>query len=153
MSVRWSLIAVGVLALAPGHAACGRPCRPITVAPLELQCDADAFYEGELHYDDAAVFESFLSQDCMPSASPEQVAAIVGGVDFLANVVFVAVGPRQVAGRCVERRDAALVQACDDGLRVAFDDRLSTDEECVGRWTVAFSLAREDLRAALGEGP
>lgn len=146
-------VTVGALAsvTAPFMTSCGRPCRAITVTPLELQCETDAVYEGELHYDDAAVFESFLSQDCLPSSSPDQIAGLVDSVDFLTNAVFVAVGRRQVAERCVEERDAAAVQVCDDGLRVAFDDRLSTDAECLGRWTVAFALAREDLRAALGD--
>ncbi len=150
MSVRAAAVAGLALVMAL-LTSCGRPCRAIAVTPIELQCEADAVYEGELHYDDAAVFESFLSLECLPSWPPEQITAIVGSVDFLTSVVFVAVGRRQVQTRCVEQRDAAVVQVCDDGLRVAFDDRLSNDLECAGRWTVAFTLPREELRAALGD--
>ena len=136
-----------VLVLAP---ACGRPCRSVATTPLDLQCEPGAVYEGELHYDDAAVFESFLSLECLPSSSPQQIAAVVDGVYFGHDAVFVAVGRRQVQTRCVEERDAGSVEVCVDGLRVAFDDRLSNEPDCPGRWTVAFTIAREDLRAALG---
>ncbi|MBI1947387.1 MAG: hypothetical protein HYS27_16960 [Deltaproteobacteria bacterium] len=155
MTVRAALAVVVVgaagalLALAaPG---CGRPCRAVATTPIDLQCEAGAVYEGELHYDDAAVFESFLSLECLPSSSPEQIAAVVGAVDFTNDAAFVAVGRRLVQTRCVEARDAATVEVCDGGLRVSFDDRLSNAvDDCPGRWTVAFSLARDDLRAALG---
>lgn len=137
-------------ALAAFLGACGRPCRQLDVQPIELACEPGAPFLGELHLDDAAVFESFLSLECLPTSSPDQIAVLVDGVDFLNDVVFVAVGPRQVQTRCIESRKAASVAACDDGLRVAFDDHLSSAPVCTGNWTVAFSLAREDMRAALG---
>lgn len=136
-----------VVSIAP---ACGRPCRPAVTTTLDLQCEPGSVYQGELHYDDAAVFESFLSLECLPTSSPEQIAAVVGGIDFSHEAVFVAVGPRLVQTRCVESRDIASVEVCADGLRVSFDDQLSNATVCPGRWTVAFTIAREDLRAALG---
>lgn len=140
-------LAAALAAVAP---ACGRPCRQVTTTPVELECEPGAVFTGELHLDDAAVFESFLALECIPSASPDQVAAIVGSVDFLQDVVFVAVGTRAMQSRCIESRAAASVSACDDGLRVAFNDHLTGEPACVGLWTVAFALAREDMRAALG---
>lgn len=147
------LLAFCVGALGIGMPSCGRPCRTLTTQPLDVQCEVGSVYEGELHLDDPAVFESFLSLECIPSAPAEEIAALVASVDFTRDAVFVAVGRRQVQTRCIESREAANVAACDDGLRVAFEDDLSASFDCVGRWTVAFTLAREDLRAALGETP
>ena len=49
------------------------------------------------------------------------------------------------------RRDLERAQVCSDGLKVYFDDTYGdADFGCAGpRWTVAFALPREDLRAAL----
>ena len=132
-------------------AGCGRPCRSVAVQAIDVECETGSVWEGELHLDDAAVFESWLSQECLPSSSPEQVGALVDSVDFLNDAVFVAAGRRMVQSRCIESREAADVAVCDDGLRVSFDDKLSGSVDCLGRWTVVFALAREDLRAALGE--
>lgn len=146
-------VAVALVAVATlgGTVSCGRPCRTLETRALDVQCEVGSVWEGELHFDDAAVFESWLSLECLPSSSPEQIGALVGSVDFLTDVVFVAVGRRMVQSRCIESREAASVAACDDGLRVAFEDDLSGSADCLGRWTVAFALAREDMRAALGQ--
>lgn len=141
----------GLAALPTAVAGCGRPCRTVEILAIDVQCETGSVWEGELHLDDAEVFESWLSQECLPSSSPEQIGALVDSVDFLNDAVFVAAGRRMVQSRCIESREAANVAVCDDGLRVAFDDKLSSSVDCLGRWTVAFALAREDLRAALGE--
>jgi len=85
-------------------------------------------------------------------AIDEERAAVVQSVDFLTNVVFVAVGDRAQVGRCIEDRQADVVEVCDEGLRVAFSDQVTDASPCAGKWTVAFQLPREEMRAAIGEG-
>ena len=59
--------------------------------------------------------------------------------------------PRLVGERCITARDVESVEVCTSGLRLSLLDRLSPDAAtCTGRYTLAFALARADLRAALG---
>lgn len=138
-------VVVGV-ALACG---CGRPCRRIDVTPLPLACASTSSFFGELHFDDAATFESFLEIECLPDAEDAVVKDIVDSVDFTVDAVFVAVGDRAQTGRCIGERESDGVDVCEDGLRVGFSDVLRDEAACSGKWTVAFSLPRAELRAAL----
>jgi hypothetical protein len=133
-------------------AACGEACRVITTKQLALTCSSTSDFEGEIHFDDSATFESFLLTDCLPDDTDAQRQEIVNSIDFTKNAVFVAVGARQDPGgsRCIADRQDDDVQVCDDGLRVDFNDKVTDDTQCQGKWTVAFSLPRAELRAALG---
>ena len=150
------LALLGALACVVATLSCGRPCRAIAVTPVALACDAAAAFEGENHFDDRATFETFLESDeCLPDADDAARAEVLESVDFLNDVVFVAVGDRGQTGaagevlRCIESRAADVVEVCDDGLRIAFADRVTDATPCPGKWTVAFQLPREEMRAAL----
>ena len=125
------------------------PCHPVTTTPIALECDAGAAFNGELHFDSAPSFRSFLNDRCLLESSDEAIDAIVADVDFGVDAVFVARGARSSAGRCITARAAESVNVCDDGLRVVFDDVESGDLNCGGSWTVAFKLPRDEMRAAL----
>lgn len=163
MIARWppplvAALTVGCLgaAAATMGGGCGQPCRAIQVQPLTVECVADATFDGEIHLDDAAVYQSFLELQCLPGVPATDVAARVAEVDFLTRAVFVAAGARQPevdVARCIDQRTVDSVAVCDDGLRVAFNDVVSATTPCGGRWTVAFSLDRADLRAAIDEDP
>lgn len=140
-----------VLAVLPVVGAACLPCHPVTTTPIALDCDAGAAFTGELHFDSAASFRSFLNDRCLLESSNEAIEAIVADVDFGVDAVFVARGPRDSAGRCITERGAESVNVCDDGLRVVFDDVESSDAACGGSWTVAFKLPRDEMRAALTE--
>lgn len=141
-----TLVALAAIA----GASCGRPCRGIATVPIDLACDGLGTFTGELHFDDRATFETFLAgAQCIPDATDEQRAAIAGSVDFLTNVAFIAVGDRAQLGRCIEAREADAVEVCDDGLRIAFADRISDDTACGGKWTIALQVPRAEMRAAL----
>jgi hypothetical protein len=143
---------VVVAIVAAMSAGCGEACRVITTKALALTCSSTSDFEGEIHFDDAATFQSFLLTDCLPDETDPRRNEIVKTVDFTKDAAFVAVGARQDPGgqRCIADRKDDDVQVCDDGLRVDFNDKITDDTQCQGKWTVAFSLPRTELRAALG---
>jgi hypothetical protein len=142
---------VACLALAASllAASCGVQCRGIDVRELDLACNETLSPLGELHFDSAASFDTFLRQQCLFGADPASIDAIVESVDFTTEAVFVAVNLRAEAGRCLVDRELDGVQVCTEGLKLGFIDEASTDVACGGVWTVAFVLDRGDLRAAL----
>lgn len=145
---RLSLL-LGVVAGAPVGACL--ECRTVDATPLPaVVCDG-ADFEGELHFDAAATFRSFLRDRCMTQASDDTLDAITNSVDFNTRAAFVAVGSRAGVGRCVQARAAGSVEACEEGLRIVFDDVTTADPVCAGVWTVALSLPRGELRAALAD--
>lgn len=128
-------------------------CRPISTTELDLECENNAQpFTGELHFDSEATYDTFLSHQCIPNASAGAIDQQKDLIDFSQDAVFVAVGPSAIdADRCVEERELDSVSVCDSGLKVYFKDTY-TDSEfgCPDiRWTVAFSLSRDDLRTAL----
>ncbi len=127
------------------------PCRRIETTPLALDCDQAGQFSGELHFDSADSFRSFLTDRCLPDADASEVEDFVGAVDFSTDAVFVARGFRAGTGRCIVSRATESVDVCDSGLQLVFDDEESADASCGGQWTVAFSLSRDDLRAALAD--
>jgi hypothetical protein len=144
-----SLVVVVVTALG-GSAGCGRACRGIETKPLALDCDLASALPVDIHFDDAATFETFLETQCLSDPSEEAVRDLVDQVDFTTDVVFVSLGNRQQRERCIAEREADTVEVCDDGLRVGFADKLSEADTCSGKYTVAFTLSRADMRAATG---
>jgi hypothetical protein len=130
-------------------AACGQGCRNVDVKPVSLECSPTATFNGEIHFDDAATFASFLVDDCLLDAGDDERQAVVDSVDFTKDAVFVSSGVRQANERCISERKTDGVDVCDDGLRVGFADTLTDDDPCPGRWTVAFAIGRSDMRAAL----
>ncbi|MDP2339442.1 MAG: hypothetical protein Q8O67_00680 [Deltaproteobacteria bacterium] len=128
------------------------PCRRVETTPIEIDCDANADFVGELHLDTAASYRSFLNDRCLPEGREAEIDALVDAVDFTVDAVFVARNLRQGASRCIEERAADSVDVCDDGLRVVFRDEESGDATgCAGHWTVAFVLPRGELRAAIDD--
>lgn len=144
-------VALGVMAVLPGG--CGPACRAVEARPLSLSCADASPFLGELHFDDAATFESFLELDCLQDADSVARGAVVRAVDFTTEAVFVAVGRRAQGARCLAARAAETVEVCDTGLRVGFDDEEegveSATDSCGGKWTVALALPRAELRAAI----
>ena len=130
-------------------AGCGDACRGIDVKPMALVCSVSGSFAGEIHFDDAASFSSFLLDECLPDANEADRQALVDNVDFTRDAVFVAAGLRQQQTRCISDRKQDGVQVCQDGLRVGFADTISDTSPCSGKWTVAFALPRAELRAAL----
>lgn len=124
-------------------------CRPVTTRDLALECSPASTFRGELHFDSAETWRSFLTDRCLFDADPSQIDAAVAAVDFSREAVFVARGARAGVARCLEARGAETVDACGDGLRVLFDDDESGETICPGDWTVTFALSRADLRSAL----
>ena len=93
-----------------------------------------------------------MRQECNPSFTDDEVFALITTADFSNNAVFVAVGPNALDNtRCLQSRGLDNVEVCTDGLKVTFNDVFATsDTACPPtRWTVAFSILRDDLRAAL----
>ncbi len=151
MKSRAVLVVLVVLAafVAIATLGCGRPCRAVAVEAVDLGCQSTGSFNGEMHFDDVPTFEAFLESDqCLPDAVDDERAAVVDTVDFLSNVLFVAVDSKEQLGRCIEEREADVVEVCDDGLRIAFADRVTDESPCPGKWTVAFQLPREEMRAA-----
>lgn len=139
-----------VVTCAIALSSCGRPCRAIAVQPVALGCQSTGTFNGEIHFDDVPTLEAFLESDqCLPDAVDTERAEIVDSVDFLNNALFIAVNAREQLGRCIEEREADVVEVCDDGLRIAFADRVTDANPCPGKWTVAFQLPREEMRAAI----
>ena len=134
---------------------CGPYCRDIPTTPLAFECDNSTVrFTGEIHLDSEATFRTFLSQQCIADASGAAIDSVVEQVDFSPEAVFVAVGPTRLDEmRCLDSRTLDKAQVCDTGLKVFFLDRFRRAEDCPNlRWTVAFSLLRSDLRAALAAG-
>ena len=147
--VRSIVVASSVVAVA--SIAC-TPCHTVETTPLAVECEQGANFTGELHFDSAATFRSFLSDRCLPTSGSEAVDDVVNSVDFTTEAVVVARGARAGTGRCIEERGTESVDVCEDGLRVVFDDVESGDvNSCGGQWTVAFSLPRSELRTALAD--
>jgi hypothetical protein len=148
-----ALTAAGLLAFAPG---CGPFCRDVQTRELEFSCEDGANrFTGEIHFDRPTTFRTFLEQQCIPQSPQSFVDEIVDSVDWSTEAVFVAVGPPNVdATRCVDDRSLERAQVCSDGLKVYFADLYGqSDFGCSGpRWTVAFAMNRQDLRAALEAG-
>jgi hypothetical protein len=151
--VKSSLLALFVVVTGVDATACGPGCRTISTRALPLVCEPTATFTGELHFDNAATFETFLEQQCAPSLTSDSRTALVSSVDFAQEGVFVAVDANAQPGRCIQKRAAAETDVCTDGLRVAFDDVVTDSGSCPGRWTVAFALSRDDLRTALAAAP
>lgn len=145
VGVRFFVVFVVVAA-----AAC-TPCRRIETKPIELDCEGGAAFTGELHFDSADSYRSFLTDRCLPTSNSSEVEDLVDAVDFTVDAVFVARGARAGSLRCIEERATESVDVCDDGLHVVFDDVESGDASCGGSWTVAFALPREELRAAIDD--
>jgi len=148
---------LAVLTFVSAGTACGPYCRPIEVRPLAVECENLDIgqFQGELHFDSAPPFETFLSQQCMPNAAEDRLAQIVESVDFTREGVFVVAGRNNLdSTRCVETRELDDAEVCTNGLRVYFEDSYrSVDRGCPsGVWTVAFALSRADLAAALEAG-
>jgi hypothetical protein len=127
------------------------PCRRIETTPIALDCAQRAAFSGELHFDSAGSFRSFLSDRCLLDSSDDEIDGFVDDIDFSKDAVFVARGARAGSLRCIQERDAESVDVCDDGLHIAFADEESADASCGGSWTVAFVLPREELRAAIDD--
>lgn len=129
---------------------CGDDCRAVEHRALAIDCEGG--FSGELHFDAAATFDTFLQQRCLLAPSDAEVAGLLASVDFSDEAVVVASRPRTLAdGRCIATRSLADVSVCGDGLRVDFVDAYETalDACPVSNWTVAFVLSRDDLRTAL----
>lgn len=139
----------GALALS----SCVAPCRAIEVRPLELECDPSSLFTGELHFDSEATFDTFLRQECL--VGDGEADRVLASVDFTTEAVFVARGNHRLdETRCLARRQLDEAQVCATGLKLYFADEDLVSDTCPGtRWTVAFVLAREDLRAALDAAP
>ena len=135
--------------------ACGDDCRTITVKDAGLTCSTTSTFTGEIHFDDAATYQSFLLTDCLPDVDDDTRQKLVDAIDFTKDAVFVAVGLKQDPGgaRCIQDRKDAAVEVCGEGLRVDFNDQISDANPCPGKWTVAFALPRAELRAALLASP
>ena len=145
-------LGVVLAALAAGVVGCGPQCRDIDTQPVNIVCESPPRFTGEAHFDSAATFETFLSQQCLYTAGDTAVQSVIDDIDFTTSAVFVAVGPAALDNsRCLETRELDKAQVCTDGLKVYFQDVFQrADTGCPGpRWTVAFTLLREDLRAAL----
>lgn len=149
----WALGAAAAMGLSGLFASsCGPVCRPAAVTELAFECDPTAPFTGEIHLDSRASLDTFLTQECMQNADDGVIDDVIDGVDFSQDAVFVAVGPDFLDNsRCLESRELDEVQVCSNGLKVLFDDVYRTsDAPCPGtRWTVAFTIDRADLRAAL----
>jgi hypothetical protein len=145
--VRVALVAIAIAAAAV-LVGCF-DCRPVTTRDLALECSAASAFRGELHFDSADTWRSFLTDRCLFDATGAEIDAAVAAVDFSREAVFVARGARAGVARCLEARGVESVEACGDGLRILFEDSESGDANCPGDWTVVFAIGRADLRSAL----
>jgi hypothetical protein len=144
-----ALVLMTALAL-PGLS-CGPACREIDIEILNLACDDNAQFRGEIHLDSRAQYETFLRDQCTPSATDTEVENRIDDVSFETHAVFAASRARDEQLRCIEDREVERVEVCDSGLRVTFRDDTTDNDRCPGRWTTAFSLLRDDLRTALAD--
>lgn len=140
---------------------CGSQCEEADARPLDFVCDSPPNFIGELHFDSAPAFDTFLRQQCLYiSGRDEQIDAIMASVDFSTEAVFVAVGPAEIEdNRCLRSRELEAVETCTDGVRVYFEDdiiQLDGIDCATGRWTVAFVMDKaallESLDTASGQG-
>ena len=132
---------------------CDVECREAPAEPFEVACDDQSGFFGELHFDRAATFRSFLTAECLANDS-ERVNAIVDAVDFSQDGVVFMRGIGNLNGECLKMRDAKSVEVCGSGLRVSFEDEVASGEDCLSNiWTIAFSMPRSELRAALENRP
>jgi hypothetical protein len=131
-------------------AACA-PCHGVDAEALDLECASSSTFDGELHFTDAATFRSFLTDRCLGPDAAAAVTELVDAVDFATDAVVVARGARAGTARCVEERTVDDVSVCDDGVHVAFADVVTNATPCAGDWTIAFSLPRAELRAAIAD--
>lgn len=140
-----------VALVAAFSSSCGTPCRTIETRPLELTCAQTSNFAGELHFDSEETFDTFLRQQCLADDEDALADQLIASVDFSSEAVFVARGRHAIdSTRCLESRELDEAQVCETGLKLYFADKTREVETCPGtRWTVAFILAREDLRAAL----
>jgi hypothetical protein len=145
--VRVALVAIAIAAAAV-LVGCF-DCRPVTTRDLALECSAASAFRGELHFDSADTWRSFLTDRCLFDATGAEIDAAVAAVDFSREAVFVARGARAGVARCLKARGVESVEACGDGLRILFEDSESGDANCPGDWTVVFAIGRADLRSAL----
>ena len=101
---RLSLLLLGLIATVAWVPSCGGNCRAVNVRQLDLIC-GEAALEGEIHFDSAAAFETFLTDQCIPSADDAEVAALVDDVDFSRDAVWVGVRRNAIdESRCIENR-------------------------------------------------
>lgn len=145
-----SAVVATAVAFGPLPLGCGGACHTVKTGTLPVVCTENSSFSGELHFDDGATFAAFLERDCMPDTDAATVTRLVDAVDFTRDVVFVAVGFRDQAGRCLAERAVEGVETCDTGLRVTFADVEVSDERCEGKWTVALTVPRAPMRVALG---
>lgn len=124
-------------------------CRPVQTRDLGVSCSPAASFRGELHFDSADTWRTFLTDRCLFDATDTEVDAAVAAVDFTSEAVFIARGARASVSRCLVVRNVESVDVCSDGLKIIFDDDESGDQACPGDWTISFALPREQLRAAL----
>ena len=145
-----TLSAILVLLSASFMFSCGGECRDIEFTPVEFECDIASAFIGEIHFDRAAIFETFLNDECLPGAAPERIAEIAALVDFDRDAIVVARGANSLNDECLAEREINNAQVCRAGLRFDFEDVISEDAVCeTPVWNIAFTLARADLRAAL----
>lgn len=147
-----SPLAAALLALiAMVASSCSSPCRSIETRSLDFECEQASNFTGELHFDSEGSFDTFLRQQCLSDDDDALADQILAGIDFTTEAVFVARGRHAIdPTRCLQTRELADAQVCSTGLKLYFDDVIRQAEPCPGtRWTVAFVLSREDLRAAL----
>jgi hypothetical protein len=138
------------VAVAAAIAGCGGECRVVETRKVDLTCEANSQFKGEIHLDSAAVYDSFIADQCLPSADDDDVQKRVEKVNFNVDAVFVAGNTKKQNERCIESRDVDRVEVCDDGLRLTFKDTITDATPCPGVWTTAVKLTRGDLRAAIG---
>jgi hypothetical protein len=130
-------------------AACS-DCRTIETRPFELVCDDALSTPGEIHFDSSSSFRNFLLSSCIPGATDAQLTAVTSRVDFSRDVVFIAVGRRELGGRCVSGRVVDETAVCGEGLRVGFTD---VEGDCAGNWVAGALIPRDEMRLALTLSP
>jgi hypothetical protein len=141
--------AIGAAFAIAGTVAACQPCHTVQARALPLECAPSSTFVGELHFTDATAFRSFLTDRCLGVADVAAVDALVDAVDFSTDAVVVARGARAGSARCVAQRNVDSAAVCDDGVHVAFDDAVTNAQPCPGDWTIALTIARDELRAAI----
>lgn len=133
-------------------AACTSPCQSVSYRVIDLRCDPLVGFSGEIHFDNRASFDTFLRSQCLLPDDDVRIESALAAVDFSHEALFVAVRPMIAGnGTCLLERNVDDVAICDDGLNVIFADEYYSDPSSCpnGNWTVAFALARDDMRTAL----
>jgi hypothetical protein len=120
---------------------------------LGLACSASSAFRGEVHFESAATYLSFLRDECLIDADDNDVDAALADVDFSSEAVFFASGTKDQGPDepCLNERRFGQAQVCQGHLRVFFDDDfVAAGESCVnGAWFMAIAMPRGELRAAL----